>query len=276
MRWFLPDAEQRVGGHARCSRSCCGGFHLGRDYCFTTHDVWGRAVGAARSVDPQLGQQVRLLPAIMRVFGRGMSRAQRGLAVMDAGHPGSRTTTSTPWAWTPSGRAAAWGSALMQPMLERCDSERMPAYLNAGSSRSRDLYLRHGFTVLEEFSLPEDGPPLWRMWRDPTYRYPPARFRPRKMRPLSRGCAAGSEMLVFQRTVLIKSARDIRRVRRSLGPRSGGPIGRRSLAPGLIGRSCGRRATAPLGSASPTAHLVGEESGSLRASRMRPGRASKD
>ena len=52
-------------------------------------------------------------------------------------------------------------------MLARCDRERMPAYLNAGSWRSRDLYLRHGFQVIEEFSLPDDGPPLWRMWRDP-------------------------------------------------------------------------------------------------------------
>ena len=43
----------------------------------------------------------------------------------------------------------------------------MPAYLNAGSPRSRDLYLRHGFEVTEEFRLPEGGPPLWRMWREP-------------------------------------------------------------------------------------------------------------
>jgi hypothetical protein len=52
-------------------------------------------------------------------------------------------------------------------VLERCDSERMPAYLNAGSPRSRELYKRHGFHVTEEFRLPDDGPPLWRMWRDP-------------------------------------------------------------------------------------------------------------
>ena len=59
------------------------------------------------------------------------------------------------------------GSALMGPVLERCDAERMPAYLNAGSARSRDLYARHGFEVTEEFRLPDGGPPLWRMWREP-------------------------------------------------------------------------------------------------------------
>ena len=46
----------------------------------------------------------------------------------------------------------------MQPVLERCDTERMPAYLNAGSARSRDLYLRHGFEVTEEFALPDGRP----------------------------------------------------------------------------------------------------------------------
>jgi hypothetical protein len=56
----------------------------------------------------------------------------------------------------------------MAPVLERCDRERMPAYLNAGSARSRELYRRHGFEVMEEFSLPDDGPPLWRMWRVPS------------------------------------------------------------------------------------------------------------
>jgi hypothetical protein len=28
------------------------------------------------------------------------------------------------------------------------------------------LYERHDFEVTEEFELP-DGPPLWRMWREP-------------------------------------------------------------------------------------------------------------
>jgi hypothetical protein len=55
----------------------------------------------------------------------------------------------------------------MRPRLERCDAEGIAAYLNAGSTRSRDLYLRHGFEVVEEFRLPFGGPPLWRMWRRP-------------------------------------------------------------------------------------------------------------
>ncbi|MGH2969837.1 MAG: GNAT family N-acetyltransferase, partial [Solirubrobacteraceae bacterium] len=65
----------------------------------------------------------------------------------------------------PAGQGRGIGSALLRPMLERCDAERMPAYLNASTARSRDLYARHGFEVRSEFRLPFGGPPLWRMWR---------------------------------------------------------------------------------------------------------------
>ena len=52
-------------------------------------------------------------------------------------------------------------------MLERCDTDRAPAYLEASSARSRGLYERNGFEAVEECRYAEDGPPLWRMWREP-------------------------------------------------------------------------------------------------------------
>lgn len=59
------------------------------------------------------------------------------------------------------------GTALLAPMLERCDTEGVAAHLNAGSARSKRLYERNGFVATEMFNLPFDGPPLWRMWREP-------------------------------------------------------------------------------------------------------------
>jgi hypothetical protein len=55
----------------------------------------------------------------------------------------------------------------MRPVLERCDRDRVPAYLEASSPRNRALYERHGFEVMEECRYADDGPPLWRMWREP-------------------------------------------------------------------------------------------------------------
>jgi GNAT superfamily N-acetyltransferase len=58
------------------------------------------------------------------------------------------------------------GSSLMAPVLEACDRNRVPAYLEATSERNKQLYLRHGFEVTDEIPLP-DGPMMWPMWRSP-------------------------------------------------------------------------------------------------------------
>ena len=125
-------------------------------------------MGAARATGAWASwQQLTLLPGMLRVFGRGLARAQRGLAVMEEGHPRTAHYYLDSLGVVPEWQGRGIGSALLAPVLERCDAERMPAYLNAGSARSRDLYARHGFEVTEEFRLPDGGPPLWRMWREP-------------------------------------------------------------------------------------------------------------
>lgn len=168
MRWLLSDQDTRIARARRLFEVMLRRVHMGRDYCYTTDGV----VGGALWVPPgtwKLGvvDQVVLLPGMMRVFGRGLARAQRGLTVMESGHPTTPHYYLDSLGVEPEWQGRGLGSALMWPVLERCDIERMPAYLNAGSPRSRDLYLRHGFEVTEKFELPDDGPPLWRMWREP-------------------------------------------------------------------------------------------------------------
>jgi GNAT superfamily N-acetyltransferase len=60
------------------------------------------------------------------------------------------------------------GSALMQPVLEQCDREGLPAYLESSKERNVPFYRRHGFEVVNQVRLPGKGAPLlWTMWRDP-------------------------------------------------------------------------------------------------------------
>lgn len=60
------------------------------------------------------------------------------------------------------------GSALMAPHHSRLDQTGTGAYLEASSARARDLYLRHGYVIQGgPFYLPQDGPPMWPMWREP-------------------------------------------------------------------------------------------------------------
>jgi ribosomal protein S18 acetylase RimI-like enzyme len=59
------------------------------------------------------------------------------------------------------------GTELMRSRLARCDAAGMPAYLESSKERNVPFYERHGFTVTRELRIPDGGPLLWLMWRDP-------------------------------------------------------------------------------------------------------------
>jgi ribosomal protein S18 acetylase RimI-like enzyme len=67
----------------------------------------------------------------------------------------------------PEWQGRGFGAALLRPVLERCDRQRLPAYLESSNPRNLVLYERHGFETIEELSVAKDAPPLWRMWRSP-------------------------------------------------------------------------------------------------------------
>jgi GNAT superfamily N-acetyltransferase len=167
MRWFLADAPNRARRLRPYFRAVVPAY-LREGELWVSDEPVGAAVWAppgAWRLPPR--DQLRILPTELRVFGRRPLRAIAGQRTLARGHPREPHWFLDWIAVSAAGRSRGVGSALMRPRLERCDAERTPAYLNAGSVRSRDLYLRHGFTISEEFRLPFDGPPLWRMWRRP-------------------------------------------------------------------------------------------------------------
>ena len=58
------------------------------------------------------------------------------------------------------------GSALIKAGLEACDQQGMPAYLESSNLRNNPRYQRHGFEVIGEAKLPENGPTIWFMHRE--------------------------------------------------------------------------------------------------------------
>jgi hypothetical protein len=60
------------------------------------------------------------------------------------------------------------GTALLEHQHTHLDLAGLPAYLEASSARSRQLYLRHGYHDHgPPIDLPDHGPRLWPMWRQP-------------------------------------------------------------------------------------------------------------
>ena len=66
----------------------------------------------------------------------------------------------------PSAQGRGLGSAVLQPVLERCDTDGVGAYLESSKESNIAFYARHGFRVTGEIRLPK-GPSMWPMWRDP-------------------------------------------------------------------------------------------------------------
>ncbi|MGW3411929.1 GNAT family N-acetyltransferase [Streptomyces sp. NPDC000888] len=67
----------------------------------------------------------------------------------------------------PGRQGEGLGTALIETVLDRCDREGIPAYLEASNARSRKLYERLGFELTgRPLELP-DGPQMWPMWREP-------------------------------------------------------------------------------------------------------------
>ena len=66
----------------------------------------------------------------------------------------------------PVAQGRGLGATLLRHALKTCDSDGLPAYLEATSPRSRNLYLRHGFNVIQIIQA-GTSPPLWAMLRPP-------------------------------------------------------------------------------------------------------------
>ncbi|MGM0355470.1 GNAT family N-acetyltransferase [Streptomyces sp. ECR3] len=103
-----------------------------------------------QEVDPENGR--------VELIGRLMAEA----------HPADRAHE---YLWmigvVPGHQGRGLGTALIRPVLERCDREGLPAYLEASSPRSVPLYERLGFAALDRTLDLPDGPRMWPMWREP-------------------------------------------------------------------------------------------------------------
>lgn len=104
---------------------------------------------------------------LLRVFGVGLRRAARLQALFDRNHPQEPHYYIRTLGVATRFQGQGLGTALLQPTLDRCDRERVPAYLEASTQRSAALYQRLGFIHLGELRLPDGGPPFWPMLRPP-------------------------------------------------------------------------------------------------------------
>jgi GNAT superfamily N-acetyltransferase len=67
----------------------------------------------------------------------------------------------------PNRQGQGTGSRLLREVLPQADAQHVPCYLETSAERNVGFYQKHGFKVLSEAVLPDHGPRMWFMRRDP-------------------------------------------------------------------------------------------------------------
>ena len=137
------------------------------------HEVYvtadGRGVALWHGVKrhkPTTGEFLRSSPSLLRGVGFGVARGIRLMGPMEKAHPKEPHYYLEFLGARPASQGRGIGSALLASMLERCDEEGVPAYLENSNPRNTPLYARHGFEVRRPIDVPKGCPPLIGMWRE--------------------------------------------------------------------------------------------------------------
>jgi GNAT superfamily N-acetyltransferase len=166
--WVIPDDSRRAQLMERGFALYLRRLWFAQDECYTTDAIAGAAIWELPGQwQVPLLKQLSLLPSMAAAFRRFLPRVLRAIAALEADHPPEPHYYLPFVGLEPQWRGRAIGSALLRPVLARCEAEGVPAYLEASSPRNRALYERHGFVATQEFRLGQGSPPVWRMWRDP-------------------------------------------------------------------------------------------------------------
>ncbi|MFZ3475628.1 GNAT family N-acetyltransferase [Streptomyces sp. 4.24] len=173
MAWMFPgeeDRERRIARYfglaQRQQRPRAGGVRVA-----ATGD--GRLLAAALWSGPgrwktSAVRDLAALPSYVRIFGpRGLSRAGEVQNAMHAVHPQAPHWYLPSVGTDPQAQGTGVGSALLRQQLVDCDRLGQAAYLESSKAGNVPFYEGLGFRVTGELRLPDGGPVLWPMWREP-------------------------------------------------------------------------------------------------------------
>lgn len=169
MNWVFPEAADRPGqlgilffGFAGTFLPESGTVHLLDDACASFWRPPGSDEGHG-SDDPSdgaAGDSALPFPsdavARLRLLGAAMASA----------HPSAPHWYLNVLGTKPERQGEGLGARVVQKVLDTCDADGVPAYLESSNPANIPFYRRQGFETTGEITLPE-GPSLYPMWRNP-------------------------------------------------------------------------------------------------------------
>jgi predicted GNAT family N-acyltransferase len=171
MMWVVPNNSARARGLPRAFATMIwvhflagGGSEVAaRDGVIGGGTLWdppGRWKGTRR-------EDLLMAPGFIWAFRSRVGATEQVMELMKKHHPEEPHWYLMIIGTDPTVRGAGFGQALMHSRLDRCDAEHAPAYLEATKPALVPYYSRFGFEVTGEIKLPDGGPTMWPMWRQP-------------------------------------------------------------------------------------------------------------
>jgi GNAT superfamily N-acetyltransferase len=166
-RWLFPHGASRVERNTDFFTLVLRHVHLPHD------EVWTAPDGTAGALwDPPSHWRMpvttilRQAPALLRMLGPRVPLSLYGLSRVERRHPKTPHWYLAILGTDPASQGRGLGSAVLAPVLGRCDAEGTAAYLETATPENVPFYEHHGFRVTGELTLPL-GPLLWLMTRAP-------------------------------------------------------------------------------------------------------------
>jgi GNAT superfamily N-acetyltransferase len=166
--WAFPDDSRRAEQHRRW-------WGLYVDGALRFPWVWLTGGNTATSVwippnETELSQEqeAAIEPLLVEMLGSGAPQVLQAVEMFDQAHPrGVPHYYLSLLATSKEYRGHGYGLRLMAENLRQIDDAGMPSYLEATNPVNVPLYMRYGFEVLGSFTVPDGGPEVFTMWRDP-------------------------------------------------------------------------------------------------------------
>lgn len=164
--WIYPQAD-RAGRLERMFRAFLPATRNRGATVVTDGDVRSAAIWQ-RADERSLGLLGNLrMGAAMIASGAKLGRGQILLKELERAHPRTPHWYLATLGTDPDHHGRGVGTALIRHVIDDPANADEAAYLETLTEQNVSFYERLGFRVTDELDVPEGGPHVWLMWRDP-------------------------------------------------------------------------------------------------------------
>jgi GNAT superfamily N-acetyltransferase len=168
MTWLIPNDARRVKRLTTLFDLELRYVHLPHEETYTTGELSAGALwGPPHKWRTPPVSVLRTLPRLGLALGVRLPASLRLTSTIEKVHPRQPHWYLAVLGTEPASQGKGVGSALLAPILQRCDRDGTPAYLESSKESNIAFYRRHGFEVTSAIDLPGGGPRVWPMWREP-------------------------------------------------------------------------------------------------------------